>query len=216
MGKARPTRHLVGSRYRQAWMREHRASERNAGGPAGHQSFMAKLCGADGCVSTKVARAHRENRVAADAQANCRRHPDADGGRPARARVHGTTKAVPAVRFAAEQTAGFPLEFVPVNDRGHVHLGDTLHVKIVGSGKPVAGIGIDATPANDTIASAGAPATNLAVTRMADANGVVHIPLTRAGPWMLRSAFVSRKNGGVANEWDVSRTTYVFNVGAGH
>lgn len=114
------------------------------------------------------------------------------------------------------KTAGFPLEFVPVNDPGHVHLGDTLHVKIVGSGKPVAGIAIDATPANDTIASAGAPATNLAVTLMADANGVVHIPLTKAGPWMMRSAFVSRRNGGAANEWDVSRTTYVFNVGAGH
>lgn len=117
---------------------------------------------------------------------------------------------------AFSKTAGFPLEFVPVNDPGHVHLGDTLHVKVVGSGKPVAGIGIDATPANDTTAAAGAPATNLAVTLMADANGVVHIPLTKAGPWMLRSAFVSRKNGGAANEWDVSRTTYVFNVGAGH
>jgi hypothetical protein len=33
---------------------------------------------------------------------------------------------------------------------------------------------------------------------------------------MLRSAYASRKVGGAPNAWDVSRTTYVFNVGGKH
>lgn len=57
------------------------------------------------------------------------------------------------------------------------------------------------------------------VTRVAytaDASGVVHLPLGKAGPVMLRSAYASRKVNGAANEWDVSRTTYVFTVGTKH
>jgi len=115
---------------------------------------------------------------------------------------------------AFTKTAGFPLEFVALNDPGHLHLGDTLHIRVLGGGKPAPHIGVDATPAVDTAAGAPNPATNFAVTLQADANGVLHLPLTKVGPWMLRSAFVNRHVGGAANEFDVSRTTYVFTVGA--
>ena len=109
-------------------------------------------------------------------------------------------------------TGGFPLEFVPLNDPAHLHVGDTLHIRVLGGGKAVPNIGVDATPAIDTASSA----PSEAVTVSADANGVAHVPLTKAGPWMLRSAFVGRRTGGGATEWDVSRSTYVWNVGAGH
>ena len=33
---------------------------------------------------------------------------------------------------------------------------------------------------------------------------------------MLRSAYASHRAGGPANEWNVSRTTYVFKVGTKH
>jgi uncharacterized GH25 family protein len=115
---------------------------------------------------------------------------------------------------AFARSAGFSLEFIPVNDPGHVHVGDTLHVKIIGSGKAVPGIGIDAVPAADSSSASGAPVVSVSLA--ADANGVVHLALTKAGPWMIRSAFVSRKAGASANEWDVSRSTYVFNVGESH
>ena len=49
----------------------------------------------------------------------------------------------------------------------------------------------------------------------ADAAGVVHIPLTNAGPWMLRSAYVSKRPG-APSEFDVARATYVFGVAAKH
>ena len=39
-------------------------------------------------------------------------------------------------------STGLPLEFVPVNDPGHLHVGDTLHVQVVVGGKPVANIGV--------------------------------------------------------------------------
>lgn len=117
---------------------------------------------------------------------------------------------------AFSKTAGFGLEFVPVSDPGHLHVGDTLHVTVLGGGRPVPNIGIDVAPAVDTTTTA-TPAPRLAWAALtADAKGVVHVPLTKAGPWMLRSAYLSRKDGGAANEWDVSRTSYVLNVGAPH
>ena len=115
---------------------------------------------------------------------------------------------------AFSKTAGFPLEFLPLNDPAHLHVGDTLHITVLGNGKPVPNIGIDAMPAADT--TAGAAAASLVVTIAADAKGVVHLPLTKAGPWMVRSAFASHKSDGAANEWVISRSSYVVNVGAKH
>ena len=110
-------------------------------------------------------------------------------------------------------TAGYPLEFVPLHDPAHLHVGDTLHVTVLGAGKAVPQIGVEASPAVD---SAAAPGTAGWVTFGADANGMAHVPLTKDGPWILRSAYVGRRAGGAPNEWDVSRSTYVFNVGAQH
>ncbi|MEO7521042.1 MAG: DUF4198 domain-containing protein [Gemmatimonas sp.] len=112
------------------------------------------------------------------------------------------------------RSAGLPLEFVPLNDPALVRIGDTLHVRVLGAGKPVAGIGVDFKPAADTTPN-GAPAP-VYTTTMADANGVVHLPLTVAGPWLMRSAFVSPRAGGVPNEYSVSRSTYVWNVSSGN
>ncbi|NUQ10751.1 MAG: DUF4198 domain-containing protein [Gemmatimonadaceae bacterium] len=111
---------------------------------------------------------------------------------------------------AFSTSAGFPLEFVPVNDPAHVHLGDTLHVKIVGAGKPVPDVGVFAGPAADS----GATSPDLTLT--ADANGVVHVPLSKEGAWNLRAAFVYRRPGAAPNEWDVARSTYVFGVSSRH
>jgi uncharacterized GH25 family protein len=118
---------------------------------------------------------------------------------------------------AFSKTASYPLEFVPVNDPGQLRMGDTLHVKIMGNGKPQPNIGIDATPAADTTVAPDStrpspPSQMVAIT--ADASGVVHVPLTKAGPWMLRSAYVTRRSGGAPNEFDVARATYTFSVGA--
>lgn len=113
---------------------------------------------------------------------------------------------------AFSRSTGFPLEFVPVSDPAHLHVGDTLHVRILGGGRPVGGLGIDAS---GTMDSSGTPGS-VPAALLADPSGVAHVPLTKAGPWMLRSAFVAPRQGGTSGEWDVARSTYVFNVGAHH
>ena len=118
-------------------------------------------------------------------------------------------------------STGLPLEFVPVNDPGHLHVGDTLHVKVVGGGKPVANIGVYGGPAIDSAMAARAPAgapgvPNTSLTMTADANGILHLPVTTAGAWNLRAAYVYHRPGAQPSEWSIARTTYVFGVGASH
>ena len=115
---------------------------------------------------------------------------------------------------AFAKLAGIRLEFVPLDDPSHLHVGDTLHVRMLGNGRPVPGIGIELATGLDSTTDATAAVVRIPFT--ADANGVVHIPLIKAGPVMLRSAYASRKAGGEARDWDVSRTTFVFHVGAQH
>ena len=116
-------------------------------------------------------------------------------------------------------SSGHPLQFVPLADPAHLHVGDTLHVRIVGSGKPVPGAGIDAGPAVDSATAAAATGGTAAGTVLhltADANSVAHVPVTKAGLWYLRAAHASRRGDVAAREWDVARATYVFSVGASH
>ena len=115
-------------------------------------------------------------------------------------------------------STGQPLQFVPLADPMHVHVGDTLHVRVVGHGKPLANTGVYTGAAIDTAMKAadGTVAVPPTLQLTTDANGVVHIPLTKAGPWNIRAAHVSPKAGGPAGEWDVARATYVFPVGTRH
>lgn len=129
-----------------------------------------------------------------------------------------TSYAVTAVQVgkggprAFALSTGFPLQFVPLTDPAHLHVGDTLHVRVLGGGRTVAGIAIDATGSLDSSATSAAAWINL----VAGPDGVVEIPLTKSGPWMLRSAYVARRGGASPSEWDVARGTYVFSVGVHH
>ena len=117
-------------------------------------------------------------------------------------------------------TTGLPLQFTPLNDPGLLHAGDTLHVRIVGNGGAVPNIGVFAGPAADTAgtasSSASAGAVNGSLRLTADGNGVLHLPLTTAGAWNLRAAYVYHRREAAANEWMIARTTYVFHVASAH
>ena len=118
-------------------------------------------------------------------------------------------------------STGLPLEFVPINDPGHLHVGDTLHVKVVGGGTPVANLGVYGGPAIDSATAAGVSAhapsgANTSLTLATDADGVLHVPLTAAGAWNRRSAWVYHRAGAQPSEWSIARTTYVFGVGPSH
>lgn len=130
---------------------------------------------------------------------------------------HGASYASTVVQVgrggprAFSSTAGFPLEFVPLSDPAHLHVGDTLHVRVLGGGKAAAGIGIDARNDADSVGT-----ENPWTTLNADANGVVHLPLSKPGAWLIRSAWVGKRARGAANEWEVARSTYVFGVAPRH
>lgn len=136
---------------------------------------------------------------------------------------HGASYAATVVQVgrgggrAFSGTVGFPLEFVPLSDPVSLHTGDTLLVRVLGGGQPVSGIGVDARPAADsTVAGPAADGSSPWISLQADANGIVRIPLAKSGLWLLRSAWVGRRAGGSANEFDVARSTYVFGVMGHH
>lgn len=114
---------------------------------------------------------------------------------------------------AFSSTAGFPLEFIPLSDPTSLHVGDTLRVRIMGGGQPAANLGVDARAADSTGAQGQG---NPWISVQTDANGVARVPLGKSGPWLLRSAWVGRRTGGAANEFDVARSTYVFGVMGHH
>ena len=130
---------------------------------------------------------------------------------------HSASYAATLVQFgmggpaAYTRSTGHPLQFIPLADPTHVHVGDTLHVRIEGNGKPLANSGLYTNGVVDSTATGEVATLHL----MTDARGVAHIPLTKAGPWIIRAAHVSARPG-AAGEWDVARATYVFNVGAEH
>ena len=130
---------------------------------------------------------------------------------------HSASYATTLVQFgiggptAYAKSTGQPLQFIPLADPTHVHVGDTLHVRIEGNGKPLANTGLYTNGVVDSTATGDAATLHL----VTDAKGVAHIPLTKAGPWIIRAAYVSARPG-AAGEWDVARATYVFNVGAEH
>lgn len=131
---------------------------------------------------------------------------------------HSASYAATIVQFgmggpaAYSVNTGHPLQFIPLADPTHVHVGDVFHVRIEGNGKPLANTGVYANGVIDSAATDAAAAT---VHLMTDAKGVAHIPLTTEGPWIIRAAYVSPKKG-AAGEWHVARATYVFPVGAEH
>jgi uncharacterized GH25 family protein len=117
---------------------------------------------------------------------------------------------------AFSKPTGFPLEFVPVNDPAHLHTGDTLHVRIMGGGKPLANAAVYVGAAADsagTSADNATPAGSRSLT--ADSNGILHVPLHAAGAWNLRAAYVAR-TAERTTSWNIARATYVFGVGARH
>lgn len=186
--------------------------------PAAAGQYLVAVAMASRTTRSTPAGLLRFLRLEGGASEAARIERDSSFSRPDSVSYTSTSYAATAVQVGRggprtfSRSTGFSLEFVPVSDPAHLHVGDTLHVRVMGKGHTVAGISIDATGTMDSTGTPGSAPVSL----LADANGVAHVLLTKAGPWMLRAAFVSRHGGGPASEWDVSRSTYVFNVGVSH
>ena len=117
---------------------------------------------------------------------------------------------------AFNRMAGHPLEFVPERDPGVLRIGDTLSVRLVFQGQPAAGARVHAGAVE--WAGGNVPEqpreTAKDVELIADANGVVRVPIAATGLWNVRTIQITQSPPGVGADWDAHWATLVFLVPA--
>ncbi len=116
--------------------------------------------------------------------------------------------------------SGQPVELIPGSDPFALKAGDTLVVRLVARGQPIAGAALRAgtAPAGITRESTGkevtaARAGETDVVLTTDASGVARVPITRVGLWNVRAVHVVPGDAGSGVTWDVHWLTMVFQVG---
>ena len=112
------------------------------------------------------------------------------------------------------QPAGQALEFVLDADPATARVGDTLSIRLLFQGRPVADAEVHAGAADWPIAEGAQVPEPQDVHLRADAQGVLRLPVTRAGAWNVRGMHVAPAASGARREWDVHWATIVFQVGA--
>lgn len=100
---------------------------------------------------------------------------------------------------------GQPAEFVPLSDPGALRAGDTLRIRLVYAGVPLSAAHVEAG-----LAPAGGSRIDLALET--DANGIVRVPVGRAGLWNVRSLHIVPAPHGSGADWDSHFVTFVFRV----
>lgn len=119
---------------------------------------------------------------------------------------------------AFDRAAGHVLEFVPLSDPAAVRRGDTLALRLLYRGRPLAGVVVhaDATDLDadrDAVNAAAHPA-GAAGGYSTDAEGVVRIPVTRTGMWNARTIHVVKAAENSGADWDTHWATLVFEIGS--
>jgi uncharacterized GH25 family protein/ketosteroid isomerase-like protein len=113
------------------------------------------------------------------------------------------------------QPAGQPLEFIMDADPATLRVGDTLSVRMVYGGRPVAAGEAHAGAADWPIAEGATVPEPQDVHLKASEQGVLRLPITRGGVWNVRGIHVAPGASGTPREWDVHWATLVFQVGDG-
>ena len=126
--------------------------------------------------------------------------------------------------------AGYPVEFVPLQDPAAARAGDTLAVRLLYAGRPLAGAHVRAGTAASTSAGATSarPAAGATVNGggtdaagtshgedlvlTTDRDGVARVPLVHAGLWNVRTIHIVPADQGPGADWDVHWATLVFKV----
>jgi ketosteroid isomerase-like protein len=111
------------------------------------------------------------------------------------------------------QPAGQPLEFILDADPATLRVGDTLGVRMMYNGRPVARGEAHAGGADWPIAEGEQVPEPQDVHLRATGQGVLRLPITRGGVWNVRGIHVTPGASGTPREWDVHWATLVFQVG---
>ena len=110
--------------------------------------------------------------------------------------------------------AGHPLEFMPEKDPADLRSGDTLPVRLLFQGRPLADARVHAGAVRWT-ASTTAPDTHEVakdVELRSDANGVIRVPIMTDGLWNVRTIQIVQSPSGAGADWDAHWATLVFLV----
>lgn len=116
---------------------------------------------------------------------------------------------------AFDRVAGYPLELVPLRDPSALRAGDTLAVRLLYRGRPLAGARVhaDGVPMEAGVLSGvDAPGAKEAAVET-DGDGVARVPVTSGGLWNVRTLHIVPADAGSGADWDTHWATLVFGVG---
>ena len=123
---------------------------------------------------------------------------------------------------AFDRVAGHPLEFVPLTDPAALRAGDSLPVRLLYRGQPLAGAHLHTgtapvrgTGGAEGSAAQGGTAALEDLSLVTDASGVARVPVARAGVWNVRTIHILPADANSGADWDVHWATFVFPVAGG-
>lgn len=116
-----------------------------------------------------------------------------------------------------EQAVGHPVEFVPLRDPAALRVGDTLAVRLLYRGQPLAGARIHAgeVPMEPGVSDEQAAGLAREVSATTDPQGVARVPVESAGLWNVRTLHIVPADAGPGADWDAHWATLVFGVAPG-
>jgi uncharacterized GH25 family protein len=112
------------------------------------------------------------------------------------------------------QLAGHPLELLPLGDPDAAAAGDTLRVQLLLHGRPLANARVHAGSVVRHAPGAldDAAGTERHTELLTDVNGVVHVPVDRAGLWNVRVLYLEPSVAGSGADWETHWATIVFEI----
>jgi hypothetical protein len=112
------------------------------------------------------------------------------------------------------QLAGHPLELLPLSDPDATAAGDTLRVQLLLHGRPLANATLHAGSVVRRASAAlnDAAGTERHVELHTDVNGIVHVPIDRAGLWNVRGLYLEPSVPGSGADWETHWATIVFEI----
>jgi hypothetical protein len=110
----------------------------------------------------------------------------------------------PASATQADKVLGFPLELVAERNPYMLRTGESLPVKLLYHGQPIAGVLVMALNPRDPAAKVGA---------RSDSAGRVQLRLSGGGPWLVKAVHMIPAAAGADHEWDSFWASLTFEMG---
>lgn len=114
---------------------------------------------------------------------------------------------------AFDKLVGHALELVPMRDPAVVHVGDSISVRLLFHGKPVAGAHLRAGWGSPSAVAGDAASARVDQVLVTGADGAARVAIAEPGLWNVRTLYAAAMQG-MPEHWEVYFATMVFSVGA--